>query len=134
MEIFFELLLAALQILGELLLQVVLEVLAELGLRSVREPFRRPEPIHPFMAAVGYALFGAIAGGASLWLFPNLFIGTRSLRLMNLVVTPVAAGLMMSAIGAWRRRRDETLIRIDRFGYGFLFALSMAAVRFAWGH
>ena len=39
----------------------------------------------------------------------------------------------MAGIGAWRRRRDQELIRLDRFAYGYLFALAMAAIRFAFG-
>jgi hypothetical protein len=52
------------------------------------------------------------------------------MRVANLVLTPLAAGLMMSLMGAWRRRRGDDLIRLDRFSYGVLFALAMALVRF----
>ena len=133
MEIIFELLVALLQLIAEVVLQIVFEALAELGLHSLREPFRRPEPLHPVFAAIGYAIFGAIAGGISLWLFPHLFISAQWLRVANLLATPLAAGAVMGAFGAWRRRRNEDLIRLDRFGYGFLFAFTMAVVRFVWG-
>jgi hypothetical protein len=36
----------------------------------------------------------------------------------------------MGAIGAWRRRRDKAVIRLESFAYGYCFALSMALVRF----
>ena len=134
MEIVFEILFVLLQFVGELVLQVILEALAELGLHSVRETFRRPKPSHPALAAVGYAILGAAAGAISLWLFPQLFIDTPRLRILNLLVTPVAAGAVMASIGAWRRKRDKELIRLDRFAYGFLFALAMALVRFVWAH
>ena len=134
MEIIVELLFALLQILGELVLQVLLEALAELGLHSIHEPFRRPKPLHPALAAIGYGILGAATGGLSLWLLPNLFIMSEWLRIANLVITPIAAGGVMGAFGAWRRRRNEELIRLDRFAYGFLFALAMALVRFIWGH
>jgi hypothetical protein len=132
-EILFEILFAVLQVVGEIVLQIVLEALFELGLHSVREPFRRPKPIHPLLAALGYAILGAAAGAISLWLFPQRFIASPSLRIVNLVVKPVAAGAAMAAMGAWRRKRDDELIRLDRFAYGLLFALAMAAVRMAWG-
>jgi hypothetical protein len=133
-EIVFEVLFAVLQVVGEIVLQVIVEGLFELGLRGVREPFRRPKPLHPLLAAMGYAILGAAAGAISVWIFPRLFIDGHALRVMNLVVTPFTAGAVMAAIGAWRRKRDEELIRLDRFAYGFVFALAMAAVRFAWGH
>jgi len=129
MEIIFEVLFS---FVGEFLLQVFAEALVELGLHSVREPFRRPP--NPWLAAVGYALFGAIAGGISLWILPTLLVHSHSMQLMNVVLTPIAAGLAMMAMGAWRRRRDQELIRIDKFAYGYLFALGMALVRFNFGN
>jgi hypothetical protein len=39
----------------------------------------------------------------------------------------------MALLGAWRARRGQDLIRLDRFAYGYLFALAMAAMRFALG-
>ena len=112
---------------GEFLLQVVLEGLVELGFHSLAEPFRKPP--NPWFAAVGYVIFGALAGGISLFLFPMHLVGV-GLRLANLVITPIAVGLLMSAVGIWRLRRDQPVLRIDRFSYGYLFALSLALVRF----
>jgi hypothetical protein len=128
MEILFELLF---EFLAEVLLQVVFEVLAEVGLQTLREPFRKVP--NPWLASVGYAVFGAVAGGLSLLVFPSLFMASHSARLANLLLAPVAAGAVMAAVGAWRRRRDQELIRLDKFAYGFLFALAMAAVRFSFG-
>src|SRR2546427_13178425 len=104
---------------------MVFEALAELGLRVIREPFRRSKPLNPWFAATGYLILGAVCGALSLWLFPMLFIKVRWLRIVNLLVTPLAAGGIMAALGVWRRRRNEDLIRIDRFSYGFLFAFAM---------
>ena len=120
MEILFE-------ILGEFLFQIVGEMLLELGLHSLAEPFRR-QP-NPWFAALGYALFGLAFGGLSLLAFPHLLVAAR-FRLVNLLAAPVASGLVMGAMGAWRRRRGDDVLRIDRFSYGFLFALALALVRF----
>ena len=84
----------------------------------------------PTHAAVGYTLFGAIAGGLSLLVFPAHLVKGKTLRMVNLVATPVAVGFVMSAVGLWRAKRGQTVLRIDRFFYGFLFALSLALVRF----
>ena len=37
---------------------------------------------------------------------------------------------LMATIGAWRIRRGQAVWRIDRFAYGYLFALGLALVRF----
>lgn len=121
------------QLLAELLLQFFGELIAELIGRSMKEPFRRPKPVHPLLAAIGYGIFGVIAGAVSLWMLPALFISEEWLRIVNLIITPIAAGLIMARLGAWREMRDQETIRLDTFAYGFIFALAMALVRFVWG-
>jgi hypothetical protein len=117
-----------LEVLGEFLLQVFGEALVELGLHSLAEPFRKPPD--PWLAALGYALFGAIAGGLSLLVLPQHLTPAGVARVANLVLTPIAVGGCMVALGAWRSKRGEPVLRIDRFSYGYLFALALALVRF----
>lgn len=125
MEILFE-------ILGELLLQLFGESLVEIGLQALAEPFRKSP--HPWLAAPGYLVFGAVAGGLSLLLFPNYLMPTQSWRVYNAALAPVAAGLCMMALGAWRARRGQPVLRIDRFWYGYLFALAFGLIRFWFAH
>jgi hypothetical protein len=121
-----------LQMLCEILLQGGIESLFELALHAMAEPFSKPR--NPWVAGIGYVIFGAIAGGLSLWFLPFHLVSGETLRGVNLVLTPVAAGLLMSAMGAWRARRGDTVLRIDRFAYGYLFALALAVVRFVWAN
>lgn len=121
LEIIFELL-------AELLFQIVGEVLVELGLHSLAEPFRKKPNI--WLAALGYALLGTLVGALSLWAFPGHLTRDGWPRLTNLVVTPVLAGVAMTLLGRWRARRGDTVLRIDRFACGYLFALAVAVVRF----
>lgn len=132
-EIIFQILGWLFELLGELLLQMLFEALAEAFGHALRVPFRRKQPVRPWLAAIGYVLFGAAAGGLTLWLVPELYIKTPGLRLANVLITPVLAGLVMEAIGAWRERRDKEVLRLESFAYGYLFALAMAAVRYAFG-
>jgi hypothetical protein len=125
MEILFEIFF---QFFGELLLQIIFEVLAEFGLRGVGEVFRKKP--NPWMAALGHIILGAIAGGLSLWLFPKLLISGRGMQLLNLALTPVLSGAAMGALGHWRNARGQVMLRLDRFTYGYLFALTMALLRF----
>jgi len=120
-----------LEIFGEALLQGAFELLAELGFHGLAEPIKRRGPLNPFLAAVGYLLYGAMAGGLSL-LLPKLFIVPNVWRLANLIVTPVICGYAMASLGRFRTRRGSAAMRLDTFSYGYLFALGMALVRYVW--
>ena len=121
-----------LELLLEFVIQIVGETLFELGLHSMAEPFRKLP--NPWFAALGYALFGIIFGGISLWLFPHHMVVSAGWRWVNLLATPILAGMCMSLIGSWRAKRGQTVLRIDRFSYGYLFALCIALVRFQWAN
>ncbi len=122
MEILLELLL-------ELIFQVCGELLVELGLHSLAQPFRKQPSI--WVAVLGYLLLGGIVGALSVWLMPQHLTRDGWPRLANLVVTPVLAGFAMALLGLWRARRGDTVLRIDRFACGYLFALAVAVVRYA---
>ncbi len=126
LEVLFEFLF---QVVFEFLLQIFGELLVELGLRSVAEPFSDREARNPLLAGLGYAVLGVIAGGLSLLFFPRSLLRSTSLHGISLLLTPLLAGGAMSMLGAWRRRRGERLLRLDRFGYAFAFAFCMALVR-----
>lgn len=130
MEILAELIFGLLGILLEGLLGVVFEVLAELGVRTLGAPFKREREVSPWLAALGYAVYGAAAGGLSLWPFPAPYLEATWLRIANLALSPLLAGAAMSLMGAWRRKQGQGLVRLDRFSYGVLFALAFALVRF----
>ena len=114
----------------EFLLQIAGELLIDLGLRSLGEPFVRREDRSPILAAIGYVLLGLIFGFLSLFVFPEPFFQSERFHGINLIITPVLTGLAMGQIGRLRERQGKTVIRLDSFIYGFLFAFAMALVRF----
>lgn len=126
------------QWIGELLVLLILGALVEGSARSAASIYYddrpAPTPLHPILAALAYAGLGAGLGALSLHFFPTSLAHATWLRLLNLAVVPVLAGLAMNALGNWRLRHDQTIIRLDRFGYAYLFALALAAVRFFWAH
>jgi hypothetical protein len=66
------------------------------------EPFAKPS--NPWLAALGYFMFGAIAGGISLIFLPTYLVTANGLRIANLLFTPVCVCLAMSGFGVWRAR------------------------------
>lgn len=127
MEFIFEI---ALQFLGEILLQILFEALAELGLHSLKDIWRKP--LHPVFSTIGFALWGAIAGGISLLIFPHSPITNPLYRKLNLLITPVIAGAVMALVGRRRDGTGQSRSGLDRFGFAFMFAFTMAIVRFVW--
>lgn len=77
-------------------------------------------------------MVGALIGGASLILFPQLFLSSASGKWLNLLLMPVVVGGIMSCIGEWRRDPGEPAVGLEDFVYGYLFALSLALARLIW--
>jgi len=125
MEFVFEVIL---QFLGEILLQILFEFLAELGMHSLADTFKKPK--NAVLSTIGFALWGAMAGGVSLLIFPRSPISDPVFRKINLIVAPIVIGAVMAMIGKIRGKRGQNLVRLDRFGYAFIFAFLMALVRF----
>ncbi|MEO3715421.1 hypothetical protein [Roseateles flavus] len=116
----------AVELVGEFLLALVLEF----GGRALLAPFRA-EP-SPWVSCSGYLLLGALLGGLSLWLVPHQLVQQPSLRVLNLLLTPFAVGATMGWMGQWRAKRGLRVLRMDRFAYGYLMALSLGLVRYCW--
>ncbi len=121
-----------LELFGEFILQMVLEVLVEFGFQAIAERVRQPRP--PWQSAIGYLLLGAAVGWVSLWLVPHHLVSNPTARLFNLFFSPIVAGVCMAAIGLWRTRRGQTTTGMDHFSYGFLFAMGLALARHFWAH
>ena len=136
MEILGELLIRLLWFLVELLLELVIQFIFEVVVESISHVIHKLLGItirKPLVAATVYAILGAAAGGISLLVIPTLMIQTQWGRWLNLAVTPLLCGLLMACIGSRRARKNEPVLRLDRFSYGWLFAMAMATVRFTWG-
>jgi hypothetical protein len=116
----------------EILIPVVGEFAFDFLLRSLGEPFVSRERRNAVVAGLGYFLIGLILGGLSLLIFPRSFVRSETFHGINLLITPLVSGLVMGAIGRWRERHGETILRLDSFVYGFVFAFAMALVRFVY--
>jgi len=118
--------------LGEMLVEAVFWLLAEWGLHSLAEPFRRPR--NPVRSTIGLALWGAAAGALSLWIFPHSALHDPLYRRINLLLTPAAVAGLVTLVGRIRRGKGQAPVSLDRFGYAFVFAFAfaMALVRFVW--
>lgn len=122
MEFLFEL---VLQFVGELLVQLVFEF----GFHGLVEPFRTDRPTNVILAVIGYICMGLIGGLISLWIVPNHVIDSAALRYINIAVTPILLGFVFERLGGRREKRGKQKWLLDRFSYGFSFALAMGLIR-----
>jgi hypothetical protein len=129
-ELLFELLLAFGELLLEVLFEFAGEALLDLALRAIAEVFETSRFTSPVLASVGYTLLGASAGGLSLFIFPHPLVHPSRLHGINLLVSPIVTGLVMSLIGSILRRQGKKVVQIESFGYGFAFAFGMALMRY----
>lgn len=126
MELLFEVLL----VIFEFLMEFAGSLFVDLGLRSVSETTATREERNPILAGIGYGLLGLIAGGVSLLIFPEAIARSQKFHGINLLISPVLAGLAMAGFGWLLERRGKRRLRLDSFVYGFIFAFPMALVRF----
>lgn len=123
MEILFELIFEGVfYLLGELIVEV--------GFRSLGETIASRHERNPILAGIGYAFLGTIVGGVSLLIFPEPFVRSERFHGINLLISPVLAGLGMAGLGWLLERSGRRRLRLDSFLFGFIFALPMAIVRF----
>ena len=115
------------EILAEIFIQFFLELLVELGVHGLKT---KPSPIHPALAFVVYVLLGAGFGVLSSVFLQQRFIEGQIAAYANLAITPVVVGAAFALIGSWRSKRGTELVRLDKFLYGYTFALAFAVARF----
>jgi len=122
------------EILFELLAQLVLEIFVqgifELGGRGIVAIFRKDSATNPWLAICGYLVMGAISGAISVWVFPMHLLASPVMQILNLAITPIVLGFIFEAMGRWRSNQDKPRYSVDRFSYGFTFALTMGLIRY----
>ena len=123
MEILLEL---VIQLVGE----IVLQGLFELGWRGLASPFRAKTTFHPLLALAIYFVLGIASGFIAVWLVPNALIPSPAVRLANLVVSPIVLGFAFELLGRKRDGSGKYRSVFDRFSYGFTFALTFGLVRY----
>ena len=119
-----------LEILLELVVPLFAEFLAELALHELgRIPWMRKTG-RVVLTAIMYLGVGLVAGFISILIFPKAFARSSTVPGISLVITPILGGLLMSYIAWLRVRTWDWMIRLETFGYGFVFAFAMTWLRF----
>jgi uncharacterized protein YacL len=129
-ELIIALVAAVAEMLGEALMEVICGFIADIFLRIVRKFHSKLAPFPTAIIVVGYILAGAVFGVVSVLLSPHQITPHTRFHGINLLISPIIVGLVMSYVGVSNRKRERQTVRIESFGYGFVFALGMAIIRF----
>ena len=116
----------------EFLLQIFAQILIEFGFGSMTDAARQRSRSHPALAIFGVLLLGGLVGVVTSLVLPTRIFPASPMRGASLLLSPLAAGAMMSAYGRWKERRGSERSFLASFWGGALFAFSMALVRFVW--
>ena len=129
LEVLFELLF---EFFGEFVLQLVFELFGGAFKAGWYKLTGRDKPT-TVMQETGWAVVtGLVAGALTVWLFPRLAIRLHWLQILNLMLAPVAAGLLVERARAWRESRRTFSVPV--FAYAALFGLAFALTRWLFGH
>ena len=118
-----------LQIFLEFLLQVVGGLITDVVLHALSRFIRSRRTLNALVTLIMYLGLGLFVGWLSILIFPKAFVRSSNLHGLSLLITPVLAGFTMSALGWIRLRQRKTLIRLETFSCGFIFAFAMALIR-----
>jgi hypothetical protein len=132
MELIAEVLIVFVQFICEVLIQLVGDLLAEVGWNALGEFVRPSEPPRRSLLVIGYAIIGAAFGGLSLLVFPKHFAGSTPLRLATLALAPIASALLILPLLPLLERWTKQLDIRHRFWNAYTFSLAFALIRFAY--
>ena len=89
---------------ADVLIMMFGQWLCELIARLIAAPFQRNA--NPIWVALSYATFGLVWGALSLWAFPRPWVKDPNLRVYVTVLVPVALAVIVTILGAKRRREN----------------------------
>jgi hypothetical protein len=128
-EVFAQILLALAEIFFEVFLEIAGEALLDLITRAASDVLRPTRPRRPIITIVACVFLGALAGTATLTIFPHPLFHPSKVRGISLLISPILTGMFMSAVGSILRRHGKRVVQIESFPYAFAFAFGMSLVR-----
>ena len=93
---------------------------------------RTPEPESVSGVCVFWLIFGAALAGLSLLIFPGTIVSLPALRIVNLLLAPVASGLLSFKLAQRRARTNPNILPRNHFWQAFWFTIGWVAIRFAY--
>jgi hypothetical protein len=117
-------------IFAELLGPLLIELLAEFGIRSISHTFGLEKVKSAFMSLAGHCLLAAMLATLSLFITNQFYIKNPTFQLANLFITPIIIGFIMRLRGGMLKRNEREVIKLNQFWYGLAFAFTFMLIRY----
>jgi hypothetical protein len=129
-----ELLAGVIAAIAEVLFESVFEIvcigLALLLTRATSSLFKTINDLNPIATTFTLGMLGVLVGFLSVVAYPHPLVHPSRFHGVSVIVSPLITGFAMSQLGRLLRNHGRRVMPIESFGYGFVFAFSMALVRF----
>jgi len=79
-------------------------------------------------------ILGALIGGLSLYIFPDVLIKWGWIRMVLLVASPLASGLMAKTLAERRRENNDQVDPWAHFWISLCFSVGLVWIRFTFAH
>ena len=118
------------EVLFEAFIEIVCEGLTSLLTRRISKLFKSISDVNPIATTFALGMLGALVGFLSVVVYPHPLVHPSRLHGVSVIASPLITGFVMAQLGRLLRNHGRKVVPIESFGYGFMFALAMALVRF----
>ncbi|MDB5964320.1 MAG: hypothetical protein JWQ72_820 [Polaromonas sp.] len=116
---------------GELLLQLLGEFFGDAVKVTWYKLRGRDHELSATQEASWSVVTGVAVGLVTVWLVPQLALRLPWLQMLNVLVAPLLAGLLVERVRAWREKRLSFSLPVA--GFAALFGFAFAAARWLFG-
>ncbi len=107
----------------------MVEIATELGFRRAEKKKAHAKP-NPLVSLLIFGIIGCMLGMGFTYLFPRRLIANNALRTINLFLTPLVLGLLISIIGKRPRQKGTPTIEVAVFVKVFALVFCFGLARY----
>jgi len=115
---------------GEVAIQLIIEILIELGFESIAHSLKPVRKSNKFFSLTGCVLLGGIVGFISVMIFSHRLIPLLAIPGFSMIGPPLLSGLVMNQVGKERLAKGKEISALATFAGGTLFAFGFAVIRY----
>ena len=116
----------------QFLFELVLNIFANVPFDWPSKKRRTPEPETITLRCFLWSIGGCLLGWVSVLLFKHTLISIGALRILNVVLAPLASAQLSQAIARRRSQFNSNIFARNHYWQSFWFTLALVLVRFTY--